>query len=246
MKKVIKKNRIVKKVKEIKGRKIIRQKVASSTNKVKVSKITKVASSKKKSATKGVVKMSNVGQRGKSKVVKKTTKVSVKLAKKVVQGKKKLPPVKKKVLIPAKVVSKIQVSKEKVSSHAAGDDYMSAKQLEYFRSILLRWKRQIMEEVDNTKNHMRSDVVNYPDPIDRANHEEEFSLELRTRDRERKLIYKIDDALSRINDGDYGYCDACGAEIGTKRLEARPTATQCIECKKIAEVKERQNGEGVV
>lgn len=132
---------------------------------------------------------------------------------------------------------------KKLKDEMNDSGYMNPKQLDYFRSLLLRWKIQIMEEVDNTKNNMQREMVNYPDIVDRANHEEEFNLELRARDRERKLIYKIDDALNRINDGDYGYCDACGAEIGIKRLEARPTATQCIECKKIAEIKEKQSGE---
>ena len=126
---------------------------------------------------------------------------------------------------------------------AVEEAYMNPKQLEHFKEILIRWRAQIMVEVDNTKKHLQEEGVNYPDPVDRANHEEEFSLELRTRDRERKLIRKIDDTLNRINDGDYGYCDICGAEIGLKRLEARPTATQCIECKKIAEIKEKQSGE---
>ena len=99
-----------------------------------------------------------------------------------------------------------------------------------------------MEEVDRTVNHMQDDVTNFPDPADRASQEEEFSIELRTRDRERKLIKKINDTLTRIEEGDYGYCDSCGIEIGIRRLEARPTATLCIDCKTLAEIKERQLG----
>ena len=124
------------------------------------------------------------------------------------------------------------------------EEYMSKKQLEHFRTVLLQWKGHLMAEVDRTMHHMQDEVSNYPDPVDRASQEEEFNLELRARDRERKLLRKIEETLSRINDNDYGYCDDCGAEIGTRRLEARPTATQCIECKTIAEIREKQVGDG--
>jgi DnaK suppressor protein len=124
------------------------------------------------------------------------------------------------------------------------EEYMNAKQLEHFRKILLNWKEQLMEEVDRTMHHMQDEAANYPDPVDRASQEEEFSLELRARDRERKLLKKIDEALGRIKDNDYGFCDDCGAEIGIRRLEARPTANQCIECKTIAEIREKQIGDG--
>ena len=97
-----------------------------------------------------------------------------------------------------------------------------------------------MREVDRTVSHMKDDAANFPDPADRASQEEEFSLELRKRDRERKLIRKISQTLQRIDEGDYGFCDACGVEIGIRRLEARPTATLCIDCKTLAEIKERQ------
>lgn len=99
-----------------------------------------------------------------------------------------------------------------------------------------------MNEVDRTVSHMKDDAANFPDPADRASQEEEFSLELRTRDRERKLIKKIDQMLQRIEEDDYGFCDSCGVEIGIRRLEARPTATLCIDCKTLAEIKERQVG----
>ncbi len=123
-----------------------------------------------------------------------------------------------------------------------GEEYMSERQLEHFRQILLAWKRELMEEVDRTVHHMQDEAGNFPDPNDRATQEEEFSLELRTRDRERKLIRKIDEALKRIEDGEYGYCESCGVEIGIRRLEARPTATLCIDCKTLDEVRERQMG----
>lgn len=123
-----------------------------------------------------------------------------------------------------------------------GEEYMNEAQLEHFKKILLMWKRMLMEEVDRTLHHMQDEVVNFPDPTDRATQESEFSLELRTRDRERKLLRKIDEALARIERGDYGYCETCGAEIGLRRLEARPIATQCIECKQLDEIREKQFG----
>ena len=119
---------------------------------------------------------------------------------------------------------------------------MNEDQLEHFRKILLNWKQELMEEVDRTMHHMQEDAANYADPSDRATQEEEFSLELRTRDRERKLIKKIDQTLDRIDKDDYGFCDQCGVEIGIRRLEARPTATLCIDCKTLAEIRERQTG----
>lgn len=125
---------------------------------------------------------------------------------------------------------------------AKGEEYMSTAQLDHFREILLGWKRELMEEVDRTMHHMQEDAANYADPADRATQEEEFSLELRTRDRERKLIKKIDKTIDRIDDNDYGFCDSCGVEIGIRRLEARPTATLCIDCKTLAEIKEKQTG----
>lgn len=124
----------------------------------------------------------------------------------------------------------------------AGEEYMNERQIAHFTQILQNWKRDLMEEVDRTVNHMQEDAANFADPADRASQEEEFSLELRTRDRERKLIKKINDTLTRIEEDDYGYCDSCGVEIGIRRLEARPTATLCIDCKTLAEIKERQLG----
>ncbi|WP_018953563.1 RNA polymerase-binding protein DksA [Thioalkalivibrio sulfidiphilus] len=121
-----------------------------------------------------------------------------------------------------------------------GEEYMNKDQKEHFRKILLAWKQELMEEVDRTVGHMKEDAANFADPADRATQEEEFSLELRTRDRERKLIKKIDEALNDIESGDYGYCEACGIEIGIRRLEARPTATLCIDCKTLQEIKEKQ------
>ncbi len=122
-----------------------------------------------------------------------------------------------------------------------GEEYMNDKQLAHIEKILLAWRQSLMEEVDRTVTHMKDEAANFPDPSDRASQEEEFSIELRTRDRERKLIKKIEDALERLRNDDFGYCEACGIEIGLKRLEARPTATLCIDCKTLSEIKERQN-----
>ena len=118
--------------------------------------------------------------------------------------------------------------------------YMSSGQHAHFRGFLLQWRQELMEEVDRTVHHMRDEAANFPDPADRATQEEEFSIELRTRDRERKLIKKIDQTIERLDQEDYGYCDTCGVEIGLRRLEARPTATQCVDCKSLAEIKEKQ------
>jgi DnaK suppressor protein len=123
-----------------------------------------------------------------------------------------------------------------------GEEYMNDTQLKHFESILRNWKAELMQEVDRTVHHMQDDAANFPDPNDRATQESEFSLELRTRDRERKLIKKIDEALKEIESGDYGYCESCGIEIGIRRLEARPTATLCIDCKTLDEIREKQMG----
>jgi DnaK suppressor protein len=124
-----------------------------------------------------------------------------------------------------------------------GEAYMNKEQLEHFRNILNSWKRDLMEEVDRTVSHMKDEAANFPDPNDRATQEEEFSLELRTRDRERKLIRKIDEALKRVEDGSFGYCLETGEEIGVKRLEARPVATLTIEAQERRERRERQYGD---
>ena len=117
---------------------------------------------------------------------------------------------------------------------------MSAKQLKHFHEILSAWKNELMFEVDRTVHHMQDEAANFPDPNDRATQESEFGLELRTRDRERKLLRKIDQALGRLDDGSYGYCDETGEEIGLKRLEARPVATMCLEAQERSELAERQ------
>ena len=123
------------------------------------------------------------------------------------------------------------------------EEYMSKEQLDHFRRILGIWKQDLMQEVDRTMLHMKDEAANFPDPNDRATQESEFSLELRTRDRERKLIRKIDEALKRIEDGSYGYCLETGEPIGVKRLEARPVATLSVEAQERRERREKQFGD---
>jgi DnaK suppressor protein len=123
-----------------------------------------------------------------------------------------------------------------------GEEYMNDAQVAHFKNILLTWKKSLMEEVDRTVHHMQDDAANFPDPNDRATQESEFSMELRARDRERKLIKKIDESINHLENSDFGYCEACGVEIGVKRLEARPTATLCIDCKILDEIREKQMG----
>lgn len=123
-----------------------------------------------------------------------------------------------------------------------GEAYMNEHQLEHFRKILQSWKARLMQEVDSTVGHMKEESANYADPLDRAVKEGFQTLELRTRDRERKLIKKIEKTLDKINADEYGYCEDCGSEIGIRRLEARPTADKCIDCKTVEEIREKQTG----
>lgn len=122
------------------------------------------------------------------------------------------------------------------------EDYMNEAKRAHFKTLLNNLKKQLMEEVDRTVAQMKDDVSNFPDPIDRASQEEDFNMELRARDRERKLMHKIDEALGRLEASKYGYCEACEEQIGYKRLEARPIATLCIDCKTVDEVRERRGG----
>ncbi|MDV7104444.1 RNA polymerase-binding protein DksA [Vibrio sp. TH_r3] len=122
----------------------------------------------------------------------------------------------------------------------AGEEYMSPEQMAHFAKILGAWRDQLRDEVERTVHHMQDEAANFPDPVDRASQEEEFSLELRNRDRERRLIKKIEKTLKKIEEDDFGFCESCGVEVGIRRLEARPTADLCIDCKTLAEMKERQ------
>lgn len=137
-----------------------------------------------------------------------------------------------------------QVDRHGITPYQAGPDeaYMSPAQETHFRTILLAWRRELMEEVDRTVGHMKLDSVHCPDPNDRASQESDMELELRTRERERRLLSKIDKALKILDEHEYGYCSECGAEIGIRRLEARPTADLCIACKTRQEAQEHLSG----
>ncbi len=123
-----------------------------------------------------------------------------------------------------------------------GEEYMNSDQEAHFSRILENWRLLLMKEVDRTVDHMKDDAANFPDPNDRASQETEFSIELRTRDRERKLLKKITETLDLIDGHEYGFCESCGADIGIRRLEARPTANLCIECKTLQEIREKNYG----
>jgi DnaK suppressor protein len=123
-----------------------------------------------------------------------------------------------------------------------GEEYMSLMQRAHFKKMLSALKAELSQDIDRTVHEMQVDATVFADPNDRASQESDISLELRNRDRERKLIKKIDETIARIDKDDYGYCENCGIEIGLKRLEARPTATLCIDCKTLEEQKEKQSG----
>ena len=208
--------------KKIAMKKKVAKKVARKSA-ARKKKAVKKSTSKKKLAKKKIAK--------KSPVKKKTTKGNIK---KKTMG--KVTNIKKS---PAKKLKKTVAPAKKKISHG---NYMGTQQTEHFKQILQAWKIELMKEVDRTVHHMQDDASNFPDPNDRASQEEEFALELRTRDRERKLIAKINESMTQLDSGDYGYCEICGIEIGAKRLEARPTATLCIDCKTLDEIKEHHLG----
>ena len=155
-------------------------------------------------------------------------------------------PVKKAPLKKSQIKKKSTSKKRSspISSYKGrkGEKYMSAAMRKHFNGVLMQWREHLKEEMQKTFDHLKNKGESYADPIDRASQEEEFAFELRTRDRERKLINKIAGSLEQIKHDDYGYCYACGIEIGVKRLEARPTATHCIDCKTLDEIKEKQLG----
>jgi len=228
-----------------------KKKVAAKKKSAARKKTVKKAAAKKKAVKKEIGKKKVV----KKKVVKKIAKKASK-AKKTAGIKKKKTVSKKKPVVAKKTKSVKITAKPKAASRTslsepkprkayqkkAGEEYMNSDQVEHFRKILNDWKRDLLNEVDRTVHHMQDEASNFPDPNDRATQEEEFALELRTRDRERKLIKKINEALITLDTGEYGYCEVCGVEIGVKRLEARPTATLCIDCKTLDEIKEKQLG----
>ena len=224
------------------------RKSASAKKKTTTRKKKKTA--RKKTATKKKTAKKKKKTAGKKK---KTTARKKKAVKKAAPAKKKKKKAKKKAkkkmskvtdINKKKKVRRKKSAKEDFTPYQAkrGEDYMNKEQRAHFRQILENWKQELLDEVERTVHHMRDEAANFPDPNDRATQEEEFALELRTRDRERKLIKKINESLTDIDNGDYGYCEICGVEIGIRRLEARPTATLCIDCKTLDEIKERHLG----
>lgn len=249
-------------------KKVAKKKVAKKA--VARKKVSKKKPAKKKAAKKKVAKKKAAPKKAVAKKVskKKTSKKTVTKkkvnkkkppSKKVAKKLSKKKPSKKKTVTKKQVTRKTSIRKtpaRKVRPRGdmlsgpihgiepykptRGEDYMSDEQLAHFHDILSSWKRELMFEVDRTVHHMQDEAANFPDPNDRATQESEFGLELRTRDRERKLLRKIDSALIRIEDGSYGFCDETGEEIGLKRLEARPVATLCLEAQERRELAERQ------
>ena len=236
-KKKVSKKKVAKK--KVAKKKVAKKKVAKKkTAKKKVSK--KKTSRKKVSKKKPSKKKVSKKKVGKRKVSKKKAPAKKKATKKKTTGRKK---VRKAAARPTRARGDMlsgPLHGIEPYKPARGEEYMSDGQLEHFHNILSAWKRELMFEVDRTVHHMQDEAANFPDPNDRATQESEFGLELRTRDRERKLLRKIDSALLRIDDGSYGYCDETGEEIGLKRLEARPVATLCLEAQERRELAERQ------
>jgi len=205
----------------------------ADTKKVKATPTkTKSPVTKKAIAKKSLVKKAPVKKVAVKKVAVKKAPVKKVAAKKVATKK-----------APAKKVSAKKRSTP-ISSYQGrkGEKYMCAAMKKHFLAVLIDWREHLKEEMQKTFDHLKNKGESYADPIDRASQEEEFAFELRTRDRERKLISKIAMSLDQIKQDDYGYCYACGIEIGVKRLEARPTATHCIDCKTLDEIKEKQLG----
>ena len=232
-------------------KKVAKKKVAKKSpakkkmakKKVAKKKATKKSPAKKKVAKKKAAKKSPAKKKMAKKAAKKTISNKKTTGNKTKKAMGKVTSIKK---TPAPKLQKGKsVAKKKITPYKQkrkNEDYMGPEQTEHFREILLAWKTELMQEVDRTVHHMQDDATNFPDPNDRASQEEEFALELRTRDRERKLISKIDESIAMLDSADYGFCEICGIEIGIRRLEARPTATQCIDCKTLDEIKERHLG----
>lgn len=242
--------------------------VKKTTSKQATSVSRKTVGSKKAATKKPALSKSTVKNSKKKPVSKKTKQVSGNAIKKkqtanskVKAVKKNQIPTKKSTVITRKAPvtpSKLKMNNPSISpkktqtssgpsgfnpyEEKQGEDYMNEAQLVHFNHVLNLWKEQLYADRDATTQHMRDDSINFPDPLDRAVLEEEHTLEWRAREREHRLIAKIDQALAHIKQGDYGYCEICGAEIGVRRLEARPTATLCIDCKTINEIRERQTG----
>ena len=213
------------------SKKKVSSKKATSKKKVAKKKVAKKAASKKKASTKKVAKKAASKKKAATKTV----------ARKKAPSRKK-PAAKKKAAARRRSGDVLSGPIHGIEPYEPkrGEYYMNAEQLAHFETILMAWKKELMTEVDRTVHHMQDEAANFPDPNDRATQESEFGLELRTRDRERKLLRKINSALSRIEEGTYGYCEETGEEIGLKRLEARPVATLCVEAQERRELAERQ------
>ena len=230
--------------KKVAKKKVSRKKVAKK--KAAKKKTSKKKVSKKKVAKKKVSKKKVSKRKVSKKRVSKKKVAKKKAAKRKISKKKastKRPAARKKAARPRRSRGEVLTAPiHGISPYQPkrGEEYMGDEQLEHFQEILNSWKRELMNEVDRTVHHMQDEAANFPDPNDRATQESEFGLELRTRDRERKLLRKIDSALARIEDGSYGYCEETGEEIGLKRLEARPVATLCLEAQERRELAERQ------
>ena len=200
---------------------------------------TKSATSKK-TVKKTTAKKTVAKKAPAKKVVKKT--VTKKTVAKKAPAKKVVKKTVTKKTVAKKSPQKIANNKSKIAPYKSkkNEKYMSVAMKRHFVAVLLLWKEHLIDEMQKTFDHLKTKGETYADPVDRASQEEEFAFELRTRDRERKLISKIAVSLEKIKQDDYGWCDACGDEIGIKRLEARPTATHCIHCKTLDEIKEKQ------
>ena len=223
------------KKKAVKAKAAVRKKTVARKKVVKKTVARKAATAKKAAPKKKATPKKKTAPK------KKTTARKAAASKRIV--KKKAAPGKKTAATKRKTTSLIgPVPGIPPYKEKKGEEYMSDAQVTHFRNILMEWKRSLMEEVDRTVHHMQDDAANFPDPNDRATQESEFSMELRTRDRERKLLKKIDEAIRNLDNDEFGYCEACGVEIGIKRLEARPTATLCIDCKLLDEIREKQMG----
>ena len=203
----------------------------------------KKAAKKKTTAKKKTVAKKKATAKKKTVAKKKATAKKKTVAKKKTTA-RKAPPARKKAAKKKTTTARKSSGSQEFKSYTPynlkkGEEYMNEAQEGHFRDILGRWKLELMEEVDRTVHHMQDEAANFPDPNDRATQESEFAMELRTRDRERKLIKKIEESLSDIDSGEYGFCEQCGVEIGIRRLEARPTATLCIDCKSLDEIREK-------
>jgi len=220
-------------------KKVSRKKPAARKQKTSKKKLTKKKTSKKKVGKKKTLKKKAAS---KKRIVKKKLAARKAPSKKKSVAKKRPIRTKTPARRARRRIDLLSGPIHGVSPYAVrrGEEYMSNGQLEHFEDILAAWKRELMNEVDRTVHHMQDEAANFPDPNDRATQESEFGLELRTRDRERKLLRKIDSALNRVEDRSYGFCEETGEEIGLKRLEARPVATLCVEAQERRELAERQ------